>query len=216
MLSCHGIVHRYEERPVLNVDDLRLDAGSITALVGPNGSGKSTLLRILAFLEAPQRGAVHLDGRPVVGRVGRRQARRRVTLVEQVPYLFPTTVRENLQYALRLHGVTGRAAADRTARALEAVDAAPLADRRARSLSEGESRRAALARAIVIEPEVLLLDEPAGAADRAAALALYAAMARERDRGAAVCFTSHHIEDAFRWSDALRTLADGQLREAAP
>ncbi len=216
MLSCHGVAHGYGTRPVLDIDDLCLDAGSITALVGPNGSGKSTLLRILAFLEEPRRGAVHLDGRPVVGRAGRRQARRRVTLVEQVPYLFPTTVRDNLHHALRFHGVRGREAADRTGRALEAVDAAQLADRHARALSEGESRRVALARAIVIEPQVLLLDEPAGAADRAAALALYTAMARERDRGTAVCFSSHHIEDAFRWSDDLRTLADGRLREAAP
>jgi molybdopterin-binding protein len=137
-------------------------------------------------------------------------------VVEQVPYLFPATVQDNLLYALRLHGVTGPEAKDRTRRALETLGASPLADRAARGLSEGEIRRVALARAIVIEPDVLLLDEPAGAADRAAAMALYAVMATERERGTAVCFTSHHVEDAYRWSDDLRTLTAGRLGEVAP
>jgi molybdopterin-binding protein len=216
MLSCHDVTHSYHQRPVLAIDELLLQSGTVTALVGPNGSGKSTLLRILAFLEGPNRGELRLDGTVIAGRTARRRARQRVTLVEQAPYLFPTTVRENLLYALRLHGVTGRTAGHRADRALTTLDASALATRDARALSEGEVRRIALARAIVIDPDVLLLDEPAGAADRAAAIAVYTTMARQRDRGAAVCFTSHHVEDAFRWSDDLRTLTDGRLREAAP
>lgn len=216
MLSARGITHTYGGRTVLDIDAIVLPAGSVTALVGPNGSGKSTLLRILAFLERPTGGTLQLDGVTVDGSAARRRARRRVTMVEQVPYLFPTSVRENLLYALKLHGITGGTAGDRARRALEAVDATALAAREARALSEGEARRVALARAVVLEPDVLLLDEPAGAADRAAAVALYSAMARERDRGSAVCFTSHHIEDAFRWSDVLRTLSDGRLHEIAP
>jgi tungstate transport system ATP-binding protein len=201
---------------VLTIDELTLESGTVTALVGPNGSGKSTLLHILGFLVQPTAGELRLDGTIVRGRVDRRRARRRVTVVEQVPYLFPATVQDNLLYALRLHGVTGPEAKDRTRRALETLGASPLADRAARGLSEGEIRRVALARAIVIEPDVLLLDEPAGAADRAAAMALYAVMATERERGTAVCFTSHHVEDAYRWSDDLRTLTAGRLGEVAP
>ena len=216
MLSAHGVKHAYGDRTVLDIDEIALSAGSVTALVGPNGSGKSTLLRILAFLERPTNGTLRLDSVAVDGSAARRRARRRVTMVEQVPYLFPTTVHENLLYALKLHRITGREASERARQALEAVDATVLAAREARALSEGEVRRVALARAVALEPDVLLLDEPAGAADRAAAVALYSAMARERDRGSAVCFTSHHIEDAFRWSDVLRTLTDGRLHEIAP
>lgn len=216
MLSAHGLVHAYGTRTVLRVDEITLPAGTVTALVGPNGAGKSTLMRILAFLERPNQGTVRLHGHAVDGGAARRRARQRVTMVEQVPYLFPTTVRANLLYALKLHRVLGQDARDRAHRALEAVGASALTERQAPALSEGEARRVAVARAIALEPDVLLLDEPAGAADRAAAVALYSAMSRERDRGTAVCFTSHHIEDAFRWSDTLRTLTDGQLQEIAP
>jgi molybdopterin-binding protein len=216
MLSARDLEHRYGERVVLSVPDFTLAAGSITALAGPNGSGKSTLLRILACVERPTRGTLILDGQPLLGRAERRRARRRVTLVEQRPLLFRGTVARNLLYALTLHGVRGSVAERRVADALARMDLTDLGRRDARALSEGEVQRVAIARALALEPAVLLLDEPAGAADPASTVALHRAIEQERARGAAICLASHRIEDAFRWSDRLLALANGSAVPLTP
>lgn len=216
MLSATDLRHAYGARTVLRVDRVTLGRGSITGLVGPNGSGKSTLLRILAFLERPGSGVISLDKTPVRSTGAYRSARRRVTLVEQVPYLFSESVLDNVVYGLRLRGRSRPDAEARARQALERVQTAGLAHRPARELSEGECRRVALARAIALEPDVLLLDEPAGAVDRAAAAQLHRILQEERARGAAICFASHQIEEAFRWSDAIVALTDGRAGAATP
>lgn len=216
MLSTAGLKHAYGKRPVLSIDSLELEAGTATALVGPNGSGKSTLLRLLAFLERPVAGSLSLDGTVVSTVAQRRDARRRVTLVEQQPYLFRGTVQHNLLYALSLHGVRGPDAVQRVARALDRLQVADLGGRESVGLSAGETQRVAVARAVALEPDVLLLDEPTGVADRAAISRLYQTLEEERARGAAVCFASHQLEDAYRWSDTLIALADGHASPVTP
>jgi tungstate transport system ATP-binding protein len=176
---------------VLSLEAFDLEAGSVTALVGPNGAGKSTLLRILAVLERPDAGTLSLDGRPLVSAADRRWARCHVTLVEQHPYLFGGTVRHNLHYALSLQGIRGPEAARRTEAALDRLHAVELAERPAGDLSAGEIQRVAVARALVLEPKVLLLDEPAGVADRATLARLYQTLAEEQEQGTALCFASH-------------------------
>ena len=216
MLRAAGLDHAYGGLTVLAVDAFALERGSVTALVGPNGSGKSTLLRLLAFVERPRAGTIALDGAPVRTRTERRHARLRVTLVEQAPYLFPRSVRENVEYGLRLRGIRSADARARAMAALERLHAGGLAQRPARELSDGEIQRVALARAIALEPDALLLDEPAGAADRAATAQLHRVLHEERERGTAVCFASHHLEDAYRWSDTLVALADGRAGSVTP
>lgn len=214
MLELRGVRQRYEGRTVLDLDHFTVARGAIVALVGPNGSGKSTLLRLAALLEAPSAGEVWLDGRRAPRTAA---ARRRVTLVEQRPVLFRGSVRENLEFGLRTRGVGG---ADLVAR----VDAVAgqfaiggLLTRARRELSEGEIQRVAVARAVVLEPDVLLLDEPASSADRAAALQLYQTLQEERRRrGLTICLASHQLEDAYRWSDDLRALADGRIVPISP
>ena len=210
MLEARGLRHAYQGRTVLAVEGVALQAGTRLALVGPNGSGKSTLLRLLAFLEAPTAGELSLGGRPVRSARERRAARRRVTLVEQRPFLFRGSVLENLVYPLRLRDAD-RAATEAAARAaLDALQLGALAGRQARELSEGEIQRVAVARALAARPDVLLLDEAVSAADRAAQHALFAAVAAEQQRRAlAVCFASHLLEEAYRWSNDLLALHEG-------
>jgi tungstate transport system ATP-binding protein len=216
MLRAESLVHAYGGRTVLSIESLSLDGGSATAVVGPNGSGKSTLLRILALVERPRAGTIAVDGQPIRSAADRRRARRRVTLVEQSPYLFPGTVRGNVLYALSLHGITGSRAATRADEALTRLHVDEFAGRHARALSEGERQRVAVARAVALEPTVLLLDEPAGAADRAATTQLYQILEEERNRGAAVCLASHNLEDAYRWSNRILALADGRTSPVTP
>ncbi len=219
MLELRGVRHRYEGRTVLELESFTLAPGMVTAVVGPNGSGKSTLLRLLALLERPTTGAVLFDGAVVSG--GRRRPttreRRRVTLVEQRPVLLRGTVRDNIAYGPRARGRDAREAARAATTAAERLGCAGLLDRRRHELSEGEVQRVAIARALAIEPDVLLLDEPASAADRAAAQTLYRTLAEERARRPlAICLASHQLEDAYRWSDDLRALADGRLSPVTP
>src|SRR6266702_3360158 len=214
MLELVGVRHEYDGRVVLDLERFAVAPGAAVAVVGPNGSGKSTLLRLLALLERPTVGRVLLAG-TVVTPGG--AARRRVTLVEQRPILFRATVRENLAFGLQVRGIKRTEVNRRVENVAARLAIMPLLGRRRHELSDGEVQRVAVARALAVEPDVLLLDEPASSADRAAALMLYRTLAEERARRPlAVCLASHQLEDAYRWADDVRALADGRLSPVTP
>src|SRR2546429_453686 len=214
MLELVGVRHEYDGRVVLDLERFAVAPGAAVAVVGPNGSGKSTLLRLLALLERPTAGRVLLDG-TVVTPGG--TARRHVTLVEQRPILFRATVRENLEFGLQVRGIRRAEVNRRIENVAGRLAITPLLGRRRHELSDGEVQRVAVARALAVEPDVLLLDEPASSADRAAALTLYRTLAEERARRPlAVCLASHQLEDAYRWADDVRALADGKLSPVTP
>ncbi len=216
MVELRGVRHRYEGRLVLNLDQFVVPAGAQVAVVGHNGAGKSTLLRLLALLEAPTEGQVLFDGKPVRHRASP-ALRRRVTLVEQRPLLFRGTVLENIGFGLRVRGVEASVAYKRTAEVADQLGLLSLLERRRHELSDGDVQRVAVARALAVSPDVLLLDEPASSADRAASGALYRALAAERGtRSMAVCIASHQLEDAYRWADDIRALAEGRLSPVTP
>jgi len=214
MLELMDVRHEYDGRVVLRLERFAVAPGAAIAVVGPNGSGKSTLLRLLALLERPTHGRVLLDGAVVTAGGA---ARRRVTLVEQRPILFRATVRENLEFGLQVRGIRRAEVNRRVENVAARLGITPLLSRRRHELSDGEVQRVAVARALALEPDVLLLDEPASSADRAAALSLYRALADERARRPlAVCLASHQLEDAYRWADDVRALADGRLSPVTP
>src|SRR5262249_7729158 len=221
MVELRDVRHRYEGRVVLNFEQFVLPQNGVVGLVGHNGAGKSTLLRLLALLEAPTEGQVLWNGKAVAGRGARAALRRRVTLVEQRPMLFRGTVRDNLEYGLHVRDIGHAAANGIIADVVEKLGLGPLLARRRSELSDGEVQRVAIARALVLRTEVLLLDEPTSSADRAAAGALSRALAAERaDRGRggpfSVCIASHQLEEAYRWADDIRALAEGRLSPVTP
>ena len=220
MLELAGVRHRYDGRVVLDIERFTVAPGSGVAIVGPNGSGKSTLLRLLALLERPSEGEVRLDGVVVAGATGPSAgpaARRRITLVEQRPVLLRGSVRENLEFGLQVRGIRRTEVNRRVESVAARLGITPLLHRRRHELSDGEVQRVAVARALAIEPDVLLLDEPASSADRAAAQTLYRALTEERARRPlAVCLASHQLEDAYRWADDVRALAEGRLSPVTP
>lgn len=216
MVELREVKHRYAGRLVLDLEQFSVPRTGALAVVGHNGSGKSTLLRLLALLETPTEGKVFFNGAAVPRRAPA-PLRRRVTLVEQRPILFRGTVRENLEYGLDLRGIARTAANGIIGDVVERLGLQPLLGRRRHELSDGELQRVAVARALALRPDVLLLDEPAGSADRAAAGALYRALAAERAaRPFAVCIASHQLEDAYRWADDIRALAEGRLSPVTP
>src|SRR5216117_4263744 len=219
MLELAGVRHAYEGRVVLDLERFAVPPGALIAIVGHNGSGKSTLLRLLALVERPAAGEVRWDGAVVSSprMRPRAAARRRITLVEQRPVLFRGTVRANIGFGLKVRGHRGVEAQKAVAVVAERLGITGLLERRRHELSDGEVQRVAVARALAVAPDVLLLDEPVSSADRAAAQTLYRALAEERARRPlAVCLASHQLEDAYRWADDVRALAEGRLSPVTP
>ncbi len=161
-----GLRMKFGARTVLDMEDLVISRGTVTAVLGPNGSGKSTFLEILAFLLKPTAGNLVFGGTPVAyGTGGLAGLRRRVALVDQQPIMFTTTVERNVTFPLRIRGVGKAERKKRAAELLELVGMDGFKRARADKLSGGETKRVAIARALAAGPEVILLDEPTAGVD---------------------------------------------------
>ena len=189
LLEARGLRKTYEGRVLLDGADLRLERGTITTLGGPSGGGKTTLLRILGQLAEPDAGQVLLDGVDVRTLVPH-EARRRIALVPQAPAMFPGTVLDNVRTGPRL---AGRDLPESTARELivrAGLDPQFLGQD-ARALSGGEKLRVAVARALALNPEVWLLDEPTAALDPERANTLLRLLVELAAAGAPMLVVTH-------------------------
>lgn len=209
-----GVAKAYGGQPVLRVDRLEIAAGEVLCLVGPTGAGKSTLLRLLAGLEAPTAGMLRLGEHLLNGNRLPLDVQRRLTLVFQRPLVLAGSVRANVAYGLRLRGRSRDAEGVRAA--VDLLGLSPLADRVARTLSGGEMQMVALARALVIEPDVLLLDEPTNNLDPArVALVEQAVVADHQRRGMTTVWATHNLFQARRVATRVALLLNGRLVEVA-
>jgi len=203
-VALRGLGRRYGERPALHDVTLRLERGSTMVVFGPNGAGKTTLLRVLAGLLRPHEGDVEVLGARLPDEGWR--VRGRVGLLTHDPLLYrELSARENLRFHARLHG---REAAHIDA-ALEAVGLAARADDPVAELSRGLVQRAAVARAILHEPELLLLDEPLANLDPAATARLQPLIGRESGRTRVV--TSHDPAGGLADADVALGLRGGRV-----
>ena len=210
-----------EEVSVLNGVDIALAAGEIVALEGPSGSGKTTFLSILGCILTPTSGRVVVDGETIdPARPNRLPAirKRSIGFIFQQYNLFPAlTALENVEYALNIKGVKGRAARDQAEEALAAVD---LVDRRhflPRDLSGGQKQRVAIARALAGKPAVLLADEPTANLDSAVGaqiLELFRELAKRENRGLLIVT---HDPNVRTIADRVVKIRDGRIvPDAAP
>lgn len=199
---------------VLEIPSLRVNCNEVLMVIGPNGSGKSTLLLCLALLLKPATGTIAYQGIPILGSNQVLELHRRLAMVFQEPLLLNSTVWDNVTLGLRLRGVKGDEARTRAQKWLERFDIMPLAKRQARLLSSGEAKRVSLARAFVLQPEVLLLDEPFNALDgptRQALLEDFEGVLRET-RVTTVMVT-HDRNEALVLADRVAVLIDGAIRQ---
>lgn len=194
----------------INVD-LTCQGGVVTALMGHNGAGKSTLLSVLSgALDAPQ--MTYTWGWPD-GASGRQP---KIAILEQKPVLFPhMSLLANVAFPLRCAGISSAEAESRAQEALASVGLAPLVQRRPAQVSGGQAQRTALARALVVDPEVLLLDEPMAALDVEAARGLRELIA-QRFLGRTVIMVTHQIEDAAALDAHIIVLKGGRLLREGP
>jgi NitT/TauT family transport system ATP-binding protein/sulfonate transport system ATP-binding protein len=188
---------------VLRGIDLEIRGGEAIAIVGPSGCGKTTLLRILAGLEEPDRGGVLIDGAPVHG-IGNQRA-----VIFQEPRLLPwLTVRQNVAFGLEVRGTAAVQAADRAGHYIRLVGLAGFEDAYPRQLSGGMAQRVGIARALTVQPEILLLDEPLGALDAMTKLTIQEELARIwREEGVTMILVTHDLEEAIFLSDRVLVMS---------
>ncbi|MHC1783069.1 MAG: phosphate ABC transporter ATP-binding protein [Anaerolineaceae bacterium] len=213
--SLSDVVKSYKGRQVLQVDDLKIQAGQIVGLVGPSGAGKSTLLRLLNFLEAPTKGHIRFHKTEFTSGIEMPlDLRRRVTMVFQRPMLLNQSVEANVNFGLQLRGQ--HHTRDQVQAALEEVGLGNMAKAKARTLSGGEAQRVALARAIVLQPEVLLLDEPTANLDpyNVGLIENIVRRLNEQHRTTLVLVT-HNVFQAKRLAQRIIFLLDGKVIESA-
>jgi heme exporter protein A len=191
------------------VDDVSftLREGEALAVFGPNGAGKTTLLRLLAGLLRPSTGEVLVGGMRVAGSAA---ARARIGIISHESMLYHAlTVRENVELAARLYGVPDPTGAAR--RALEQLRIAERASSQIRALSRGQKQRVSIARALVHEPQVLLLDEPFTGLDDAGAAALGEVLRAIRRGGAALVLVTHNIAEGLALATRAAVMHQGKF-----
>ena len=216
LLSVDGLVAGYSSADrILKGVGLSVDPGEVVCIIGPNGAGKSTLLKAIAGLLQPSEGSIRLRDQDLTGRPARDVAREGIAFVPQEMNVFPTmSIRENLE-------IGGYVAPDRTRERIDAAFARfpILAERRrsaARTLSGGQRQILAMAMALMVEPEVLMLDEPSAGLSPVAAEQLFDTIRAIRDDGVAIAMVEQNALEALTLADRGYIMVDGKNSRTGP
>ena len=213
-ISAQNISKRFGEFVALGGVSLEVESGSLTALLGPSGSGKSTLLRVIAGLETPDTGTVFISGKNVTGRVPQDRG---VGFVFQHYAAFKhMTVHENVAFGLKIRKRSKAEIRSRVAELLALVQLTGFGDRYPSQLSGGQRQRMGLARALAVDPEVLLLDEPFGALDARVRAELRLWLRRLHDEThTTTVIVTHDQEEAMEVADRVVVMNHGHVEQAA-
>jgi tungstate transport system ATP-binding protein len=197
---------------VLDVPSLDLRAGEVLALMGPNGAGKSTLMLTLAGLLPPSAGLLRFRNTPLATRTERAAFRRRMTMVFQDPLLFDATVGQNIASGLKLRGVSAAERRPQVETWARRLGLAELLERPAHQLSGGEAQRTALARAFVLQPEILFLDEPFSSLDAQTREGLVEDLGGIlAETGTTAVLATHDQGEAARLAHRLAVMKEGRI-----
>jgi tungstate transport system ATP-binding protein len=202
----------YRNLKALQGVSFSVDAGKIVVLIGANGAGKSTLLRIIAGLEKPDKGNIRIDEQNLPDT----EMRKNATLVFQQTAMFSRTVYDNLAYGLRIRGIREEDIKQRITEALAAVGLKNFEKRKAKKTSGGEQQRISLARALLLHPKILLLDEPTANLDPNSARIIEKTISSRRDKDTIVIMATHNLGQAKRLADIIIYMHEGKIVESAP
>ncbi|MFT3821647.1 MAG: ABC transporter ATP-binding protein [Rubrivivax sp.] len=209
-----GVSHRFNNVAAVNNVSLNVRTGEFLTLLGSSGSGKTTLLRIIAGLQMPSEGQVLLDGKDITYASPQE---REIGFIFQQYALFPhLSVFDNIAYPLRVRAVGKAETKDRVEQALARVNLPGVGSRFGRELSGGQQQRIAIARALVYEPAVLLMDEPLGALDRRLRVHMQVELRQlQRRLGLTCIYVTHDQDEALTMSDRIGVMRDGRLIQIA-
>jgi sulfate transport system ATP-binding protein len=215
MIEAHGIVKRFGAFTALDGVSVDVPTGSLTALLGPSGSGKSTLLRVIAGLEQPDAGEVFLDGEDVTRR--QPQARGVGFVFQHYAAFKHMTVWDNIAFGLTIRRRPRTQIKERVSELLDLVQLSGLAKRYPAQLSGGQRQRMGLARALAVDPKVLLLDEPFGALDARVRKELRLWLRRLHDEThTTTVIVTHDQEEAMDVADRVVVMNAGRIEQTAP
>ena len=209
-----NIVKKYGENTVLNHIDLEVEKGELVTLLGPSGCGKSTLLRCLAGLESVTEGSIHLDGKDITDQ---NPKDRDIGMVFQQYSLFPNmTVEQNIAFGMKMQKKPAGEIAEKVKEMAEIVGLSDHLQHYPSEMSGGQQQRAALARAIVTNPKVLLLDEPLSAIDALLRRSLQVEIRRiQQELGMTAIFVTHDQDEAMVMSDQIHLMYGGKIEQSA-
>ena len=213
MIQIRDLLIQRNGRDALRVDSLDIARGETLAVVGPNGAGKSTLLLALAHLIRPARGEIRFEGKPLT-EWDELEYRRRIAFVFQDPLLMDMSVRDNVGLGLKFRGVDAEMIRSRATHWMTAMGIDSLATRRAGQLSGGEAQRVSLARAFVLDPELLLMDEPFSAVDpqtRSQLLTDLSSLLAQDHRTTII--VTHNLKEAAQMGDRVAVIVGGTLKQ---
>lgn len=211
-VALRSILKRYSEKEILKGVSLEIQRGELISIVGPSGSGKTTLLRLIDGLEFPDSGEIYIDD----NRLTKENApliRTKVGMVFQNPVLFDASVYDNIAFSLKFRGMPNDLIRQKVEVALNLVKLKDLAKRSALTLSGGEAQRVALARVLVYDPELILLDEPTANLDPANVLIIENALRNANLQGKTIVLVTHNIFQARRLAKRVALLLEGEMIE---
>lgn len=199
---------RYKD--ILVIDKLKIDLGKVTCITGPSGSGKSTFLRLINKLISPDSGVIALDGENIAN-IDSVTYRRRVPMLSQSPVTFPGTIRDNLLIGRKFQGKDSLND-DKLLKALKAVSLKEPLDKNIENLSGGEQQRASIARLMLLDSEIYLLDEPSSALDDITEDFVIKSMVdMARDENKTIIYVTHSNSTAKKYSDSVINIVDGRV-----
>lgn len=213
LIEAIDVYQRFGTKDVLKGISLAVEKGGVLAIIGPTGAGKTTLLRLLDHLEKPSSGRIIFDGREV-SRSHRAQTevRRRLSMVFQKPVAFNASVYDNVAYPLKVRGYDTKTTAERVNMMLQTVGLDGHRKRNARTLSGGETQKVALARALVTDPEVLLLDEPTANLDPVSTSKIEEVLAHIiRQQKTTIVISTHDMVQGQRLAGRIGVLMNGEI-----
>lgn len=211
-VSLRGITKKFGDFTAVKDLDINIEKGEFFSMLGPSGSGKTTVLRMIAGFEAPTEGTIHLEGQDITGEA---PFDREVNTVFQDYALFPhMNVLDNVAYGLTVRKMSKGEKYRLAREAIEQVQLGHLADRLPSQLSGGQRQRIALARALILRPKVLLLDEPLGALDKQLREQMQIELKQiQREAGITFIFVTHDQEEALTLSDRIAVYNDGKIEQ---
>jgi lipopolysaccharide export system ATP-binding protein len=212
-LLAEGLAKRYRRRRVVNDVSLGVDAGGVVGLLGPNGAGKTTSFYMIVGLVPADAGRILLDGEDITLRPMHARARRGLSYLAQEPSVFrKLTARDNLLAVLEARGDLDRSARyARCDQLLDELGIAHVAGSLAMSLSGGERRRLEIARALAVEPKIMLLDEPFAGVDPIAVGEIKAIITHLRRRNIGVLITDHNVRETLDICDRAYIISEGSV-----
>lgn len=212
LLETQGLVKAFKKRVVVREVSIKLHAGEVVGLLGPNGAGKTTTFNMVMGLLRPDQGSIFFLGKDVTCEPMYRRARAGMAYLAQEPSVFrQLTVRQNLLAILEYQRMSRAQRAERADMLLEELNIAHLAESPAYTLSGGERRRTEIARALVTEPRVFLLDEPFAGIDPIAVDDLQQTVAALKDKGIGVLITDHNVRDTLAITDHAYIISEGKV-----